>query len=674
MSYCNTCFKNCNARVGISHKNAVRNDEFETNRKIMDKIRVRFNESDYAIYHNYCQRYYTILDEKRKRSIWLFLELFEKGILTVGEHDLAEAVQFFSQKCEQLLTDFHNNGVYNTPELPPNVQLCREIPLVFEDLEKIYRLVKKTGADPNYILILAMVSAVIDEEKKAYISAVTRNDLEIIELHAPAIAEVIRMRLGPDPGWETVLYELTRIVQKFNLSSPYEKINRTCISLLGPAVVAQFDMAADYDEVQAATDRIFEERELAEFESLINNPVDIAAGDTDPDPNDRSLFMALRSIVRRDALEGFFEEEGNNFSHSTNLPTVTSPAILPGDWSFPQFPAIASGTSTERFAISTSETEGSVVILPDYREYISIPDNPRQGLVSISLVLMGVITLVMFAITMAAVSGSFSNEDPASNMSSELTDIRSMLKDLQIKSVQPSGNNQSKFLSSPPAKTETTTQGKDAADIPGSSPSTNTGFTSADIHEHFFRILFGGGITSVKKPVNDRFSLAVTGNYNSKDLEEIQQFTEQFNRISTTKQFTPTVKLSDQADIVMFFLPGSSIDDIEPLGSTYISRDSTTGVTRFRHQTIKYPTITKEVVYINSDFRYEERTHWMLRALLYELGCGGETYDHPDSIFSAETDTTTRLSELDVQALELMYSKRITQGMTADRLKTSLVM
>jgi len=225
----------------------------------MEKIRIQFNESDYAIYHNYCQRYYIILNEKRKRSIRLFLELYEKEILPVGEHDLTGAVQFFSQKCEQLLADLHHNGVPFPSELPPNVQLCQEIPFVIEDLEKIYRLVKKTGTDPNYLLILAMFSTIIEVENSAYISAVTKNDLSIIESHAPAIAEVIRMRLGPDPGWEPVLYELIRIVQRFNRSSPYEKIDRTCISLIGPAVVAQFDVAAGYAKVQAATDRIFED-------------------------------------------------------------------------------------------------------------------------------------------------------------------------------------------------------------------------------------------------------------------------------------------------------------------------------------------------------------------------------------------------------------------------------
>ena len=640
----------------------------------MDKIHVRFNESDYAIYHNYCQRYYTILDEKRKLSIRLFLELYEKDILPVGEDDLAGAVQFFSQKCEELLLDFHSNGVTGTPILPQGVQLCREIPFIIEDLEKLYRLVKKTGTEPNYLLILATFSIIMDEENQAYVSAVTNNDLSLIGSHAPAIAEVIRTRLGPDPGWVPVLHELTRIVQKYNQSSPEEKIDRTCISLLGPAVVAQFDLAVESAKVQAATDRIFEDCELAEFESLLNKTARFANSDTGPDPGDQSLFMVLRSIVRREYGVNFSDADVDPLSPITSLPAVISPAVLPGSWSYPQYPAVVSGPHPERFAISISEMEGSIVMRPDNREYYSLTDSHRQGIPAVSLVILGVIMLVMFAITMAAVSGSFSNEKTATNSSSELADILSILEDLQKKTALSSGSNQSKFLSAPPEKTDTVTPGKDSAAIAGPTPSPNQGFSSADINKHFFTIVFGGGTTTVKKPVNDRFSLAVTGNYNENDLAEIQQFTEQFNTLSSTKQFTPAVKLSDQADIVMFFLPGSSIDNVEHSGSTYLSRDPVTGVTRYMHQTIKYPRITKEVVYVNSDFKGDQRTHWLLRALLYELGCAGETHDHPDSIFSAGSNATTRLSELDRKALELMYSKRITQGMTADRAKSSLLM
>ncbi|MDO9325670.1 MAG: hypothetical protein Q7T80_12025, partial [Methanoregula sp.] len=68
----------------------------------MEKIWIQFNESDYQIYHNYCLRYYTVFDTTRKRSIHLFLELFEKDILPVEEHDLGEVYQFFSKKCDEL--------------------------------------------------------------------------------------------------------------------------------------------------------------------------------------------------------------------------------------------------------------------------------------------------------------------------------------------------------------------------------------------------------------------------------------------------------------------------------------------------------------------------------------------------------------------------------------------
>jgi hypothetical protein len=59
----------------------------------------------------------------------------------------------------------------------------------------------------------------------------------------------------------------------------------------------------------------------------------------------------------------------------------------------------------------------------------------------------------------------------------------------------------------------------------------------------------------------------------------------------------------------------------------------------------------------------------MVRGLLCELGFTGQTYDYPESIFYSESENTTGLSEIDWKVIGLMYGKKVTTGMTFDRVK-----
>ena len=125
------------------------------------------------------------------------------------------------------------------------------------------------------------------------------------------------------------------------------------------------------------------------------------------------------------------------------------------------------------------------------------------------------------------------------------------------------------------------------------------------------------------------------------------------------KQFSHVLTPS-QWHIVLVFLPESSLKNINILDSDIvngatITRNPKTGIIYYiqKIEIIQY--ITKEMIYINSDLKGEERTHWILRSLLYKLGFTGESNDNSDSIFYTYTDNTTQLSELDLKALELMY-------------------
>jgi hypothetical protein len=630
----------------------------------MEKIWIQFNEQDYQIYHNYCLRYYTVYDTTRKRSIQLFLELFEKDRLPVGEHDLKEVSIFFSKKCDELEIDRNilekDNSLVNLPQF----QVCRDILFLIEDFEKIYRIIQKTGVASNYFLVLAAFSKIIEEEKNAYIFAANEQDRGIIDSFAPSIAKIIRTRLGSDTGWESVLYELTRIVRKYNLASPCQKIDQNCIFLIGSAVVSHFNSDVGYEEIQSTLERYFEESELAEFESLLNNTPYLPDNDTDSDISDSYIFEALKSISYKDINQGLYETISDpNLLENTDISPVILPAvisrnsetIIPSRQTFTQHSNKIQKNYPSRFDIDVSDTVQSLVVIPEKKVIDSYYTYTKPGMPQYSHVFMGIVIIMLLAIVIAATSGIWNPVKAIGNTSTVINNNVYNLEGLR----SPSAINGSGSL-----------VGKNITSL---SLATKTRMTSADLNKNFMRIAFGPDNTKIKKIADERISVAISGANNDNDTVIIEQFKDQFNNISYTNKFVDEVKSNDKGDIVVLFLPESSIKNIEQYDSTIISKNSKTGEINYMQNTIKNQLTTTEVLYINSDYKGEKRTHWILRGLLSELGLVGETDDYTDSIFYSGSENTDRLSESDLKVIGLMYSKKITTGMTFDRVKALLL-
>jgi len=79
-------------------------------------------------------------------------------------------------------------------------------------------------------------------------------------------------------------------------------------------------------------------------------------------------------------------------------------------------------------------------------------------------------------------------------------------------------------------------------------------------------------------------------------------------------------------------MPESSIKNINSDNSWKVSKNRETGTINYIYRGTVGQT-TSETVYINSDLKGDSRTHWILRALLYELGFPGETGTYTDSMF-----------------------------------------
>ncbi len=208
-----------------------------------------------------------------------------------------------------------------------------------------------------------------------------------------------------------------------------------------------------------------------------------------------------------------------------------------------------------------------------------------------------------------------------------------------------------------------------------SSTITQTLYSTSDIYKHFVDIAFSPDYPSIHKWNKEFVHVALTGNYDSTDIKTINNFLQVFNSYSTTTKLPKEVQQSETlGDIVVTFLPESSLNNINLDTSWKISRNPENGTINFIYKTnpFQYGVIT-HTVYINSDLKGNARTHWILRSLLYELGFPGETGMYPDSIFYSGSDTVTSLSKIDLKALELMYGTKISNGMSLNKIREILV-
>jgi hypothetical protein len=208
-----------------------------------------------------------------------------------------------------------------------------------------------------------------------------------------------------------------------------------------------------------------------------------------------------------------------------------------------------------------------------------------------------------------------------------------------------------------------------------SSTITQTLYSTNDIYKHYVDIAFSPDSPSINKWNKELVHVAVTGNYDSKDIKTLNNFLQVFNSYSSTTKMPREVQQGETlGDIVLYFLPESSLNNINLDTSWKISKNPENGMIYIIYKTNQFQYgVSTHTVYINSDVKGNARTHWILRSLLYELGFPGETGIYPDSIFYSESDVVTSLSKIDLKALELMYGTKISNGMSLTKVRDLLV-
>ena len=128
----------------------------------MGRVTLSFSEEEYQLFHHYCTNYCRLYDETRKNSIKIFLELYKHQVIDLQEHSLDNVFSFFYQKRQEFEMESQIPGSDAGGQM--RLRVCLDIIAFLEDLEKIYRLLRKKGVNANYFLILGAFSKIADEE------------------------------------------------------------------------------------------------------------------------------------------------------------------------------------------------------------------------------------------------------------------------------------------------------------------------------------------------------------------------------------------------------------------------------------------------------------------------------------------------------------------------------
>ena len=630
----------------------------------MEKIQIQFKESDYKIYHDYCLKYYQAHDTVRKQSLHAFIDLFEKGIVPVEEQNIRQARQFFSGKCDDLKREYASHGRSSGQTVLLQMRICSDLLLLVEDLEKLYRLIKKQGVVANYLMILATFSQIIEEIRNSQLSGIYEIDAGAIEALVSPLVDTIRLRLGTDRDWHSVIRELTFIATRFNQVYPEPKFDLEIIQRVAPAVVSHFNRDVDAREVLSVLPSYFDERDLEEFESFLNQTPDLLKDEENAEIDWDAIYKPLNVVAGTVAAQREEWAKSREIIYEPSSLVLPESTLFPDRGSYPAGPLSSSpagvppATGNKIFDISVSP--GLTTQMEPSMTFSPVPDQePARTRIQPAIpVIIGVAVIIVFIIGTLMISGTW-NPLGAGNLSAS--------KNVSAKNATPVKS----AATTAPKATPTPTATKAPSTTTVSTPASQD-FSSADIGNHLIEIAFGPDNTVIEKPDLALLSATYSGSYSDNDVLLLQNFSHMFNDYSVTTKISENFNFNSHADIWLEFLPSESLDQIQIDPSMTVYKNLQTGTIYFI-QSPYYSGITAgSKTYVNSDLTGNERQRWIQRALLFNLGFVGKSSKYPDSLFYDGATNVSQLSTIDLDSLQLMYGKKITNGMTKGDVRNTL--
>jgi hypothetical protein len=190
--------------------------------------------------------------------------------------------------------------------------------------------------------------------------------------------------------------------------------------------------------------------------------------------------------------------------------------------------------------------------------------------------------------------------------------------------------------------------------------------SSDDIKLHFLDLAFGADNAYLNRlnatDNKGRIIISVSGNNNA-DIQLLENAAREFNSVSQTNQLSERIKQASSGDITIKFIPENGMEGIA------INTSDSRSTREITVDGITAAKIAKGSVYINANLKGDVRNHTLIRSLFYELGVVGDSYTYPDSVFYSGDNTNTLLTYADLKAIEVMYGRDLTPGMSANDVK-----
>ncbi|MEI7857194.1 MAG: hypothetical protein WCH85_06800 [Methanomicrobiales archaeon] len=610
------------------------------------------------VYYDYCLKYYPIHDAARKQSVHAFLDLFEKDLIIVEPQDIGQVRLLLNRKCEELNAE-HNDAPHEQDQtMHFQTRICADLLVFCADLEKIFRLIQRQGIVADYQMILGTFSRVIDENRTSSNLSQYKIKPDVLQSLADPLAEIIRLKLGTDRQWRSVLIELAGIATRFNQRNSEDKFDLDILQLVAPRVVSHFNKDIETREIHSVLPSYFDDSELEEFELFLNQNSDLSNDDVDAGVNWDSITEPLKIVARAVAAQ--------RVQWSLAGPQAFAPVFLTASSSEgktnPEEAPVQNSTGSSQ---STGHKKFNILVSPESTTRIesSLSEYPVSDADTLSVktqiqpfipVIIGVAVIILFILGTLIISGSWNPMGGGNTTNSTTTDIKNITNSTVKTTV----------VKTTTAKPAVTTKPAVTATKVVVTPTLQT-YSSADIGNHLVEIAFGTDSNIIKKPEKSLLTIGVVGEYYDSDLLLLQNFIGQFNAYSSTTKISENIQLGGKGDIPLQLVPENQISQIQEDKVTSMVRDLNTGTYYF----LNTGEITGAKTYVNSDLKGDERKRWILRAVLNNLGFFGETAKYPDSIFYAGFNNATKCSAIDLKAIQLMYGKKVTNGMTKGAVK-----
>jgi hypothetical protein len=237
----------------------------------MGRVTLHFSEDDYQLFRHYCANYCRLHDETRKNSIKILLELYSHQVIDIQEHSLDNIFTFFYQKKQEFETEC-KTPASDADELM-RIRISSDSISFLEDLEKIYRLIRKKNAEANYILILGAFSKIFEEETQTRLEDLHEAASGAINAIISPLGEAIEKKLGTESDIQGILYELVSFTEIFNRLSPDLRFNDAIIELLAPPLIKRFGKEENYEKIQTFLKDHRDQFEMDELESALEGGI-----------------------------------------------------------------------------------------------------------------------------------------------------------------------------------------------------------------------------------------------------------------------------------------------------------------------------------------------------------------------------------------------------------------